>query len=1099
MADRGAVVAPKSQAAPAPDAGRVLHRESARSGTNDGVEAADFPSLVFDALSTPGEPLDPKARHDMEHRFAGDFASVPVQSVPSGPELAIGRADDPVEAAAQATAARALCRRDVFPRDPAADLAAIRVHADARAAQAARAVDARAFTAGSHLFFDQGEYRPDTEAGRLLLAHELAHAAQAETHAPTRLRRAPKVPSKKKAGVSFWFSVQVREPLAADDLLVEFVRQYYRLATREGAEARREGLGWKWVGKPQIATAADVKKGYVLLHVRDDTMKPQDPKARAEREKNFKLLAPGQRTGINTEADRLFWEKTRYKVGGQLGNSPDDKKMAQHWLDIRDELLRERGEIDALPPRVRKFLFTEDAPRTVEPKDYATVLRIAQKLANLSDSELEDYKLKVNEETTEWGAFESSIDRYVAARAQREGELRDRETKKTRIYGLDQVYQLYKSWKAVRGVARMTPSVDEFGVRDPNANLMRDEAKRLEADLTASLERYGFKSIPDFEQAVHDYEDAFARETVAIAFDMLARYDHVLYEEEKKFRDPSAARALADRVGQTQARTHYLEAVRESQEAEYILPDPDLHGYLPGELEEKLEHRRKASEVRVAGEAEVKGATTDPLVSNNDFDREALARANPADVQALMLDYIAARRNDIRQTRANLQDDHELIYKLDDLLKASFESQQISPGTIYDLVIKDKIHDVHVGEAIIKIAVAVFAVAIGLLTFGTGTVAVLAAVATFGISSYQAYQAYREYEVASAAHGAKLLSDDPSFGWVIVAIVGAGIDLAAAAAALKAMKPAIEAFNASGDVAKLAKELEAIAEVNEAMRLNVLRAAEAETQYRTALKGLFEAGGRLNMVFGPQGLPELTKVVYYALKRGLLSFERFMLVLKQEKLLTETALEAEQLTKLKGLFEEAKVAAEDLATHGKTIGMTEQQTDAFVKMWSQSNTMTLDEVKAQMQVWAATKKSGLPFGFAKPEQFDLFSKTAVKGLRRAGYGDTEAILQGSATSGISFAEQVPRMSPKDFDVALAGRSLFEKARKAGMTVERNPMRIGPLNDGEIELLGLTKLRGEMETAAGAGRTVNFMLFGNSDAATRGIAGIPPESLILRAE
>ncbi|HTE35803.1 MAG TPA: DUF4157 domain-containing protein, partial [Reyranella sp.] len=59
-----------------------------------------------------------------------------------------------------------------------ADLAALRVHADAPAAAAAQALRAKAFASGSHLVFNAGFYRPETGAGRRLIAHELVHALQ---------------------------------------------------------------------------------------------------------------------------------------------------------------------------------------------------------------------------------------------------------------------------------------------------------------------------------------------------------------------------------------------------------------------------------------------------------------------------------------------------------------------------------------------------------------------------------------------------------------------------------------------------------------------------------------------------------------------------------------------------------------------------------------------------------------------------------------------------------------------------------------------------------------------------------------------------------
>jgi hypothetical protein len=58
------------------------------------------------------------------------------------------------------------------------------VHEDAGAARLSESLHARAFAHGADLYFGQGEFAPDTPAGRYLLAHELAHVLQ--TGAPAR-------------------------------------------------------------------------------------------------------------------------------------------------------------------------------------------------------------------------------------------------------------------------------------------------------------------------------------------------------------------------------------------------------------------------------------------------------------------------------------------------------------------------------------------------------------------------------------------------------------------------------------------------------------------------------------------------------------------------------------------------------------------------------------------------------------------------------------------------------------------------------------------------------------------------------------------------
>ena len=63
-------------------------------------------------------------------------------------------------------------------RELGLDLGAVRVFTDSRAAAAAAAINARAFTIGSDIYFAAGAYDPHGEAGLELIAHECAHVAQ---------------------------------------------------------------------------------------------------------------------------------------------------------------------------------------------------------------------------------------------------------------------------------------------------------------------------------------------------------------------------------------------------------------------------------------------------------------------------------------------------------------------------------------------------------------------------------------------------------------------------------------------------------------------------------------------------------------------------------------------------------------------------------------------------------------------------------------------------------------------------------------------------------------------------------------------------------
>jgi hypothetical protein len=90
------------------------------------------PNSVHEVLQSPGRPLDTSSRAFFETRFGQDFSRV-------------------------------------------------RVHTDGKAAQSARAMDARAYTSGPNIVFGSGQYSPQSEEGRRLLAHELAHVVQQTT------------------------------------------------------------------------------------------------------------------------------------------------------------------------------------------------------------------------------------------------------------------------------------------------------------------------------------------------------------------------------------------------------------------------------------------------------------------------------------------------------------------------------------------------------------------------------------------------------------------------------------------------------------------------------------------------------------------------------------------------------------------------------------------------------------------------------------------------------------------------------------------------------------------------------------------------------
>jgi len=904
-------------------ADRVLGSAAPSPGPEKSAPASQFrvntgtPPAIYQPLSTPGHPLGAAERSYFEPRF--------------------GR-----------------------------DLSRVRVHFDEQAATAAQSVNALAYAAGSRIVFARGQYAPDTVQGRRLLTHELAHVVEhgQSSGGSTVVLRTP------APGTAIKFSLSIDRVYDNDDLLmIEFIKQYRNVSTDAEAIALRDKEHWHWGGTLPKITDADVKKKYILITVEDSAIQPAAPGQQKERAEHFKTLPKEQQQAINEEADKEFWDKSHYKVGAKLGASADDKKMADTWKLVRGELIAKQEAIAALPPDMQKFLFDEQAPTTLSPADYETALRIAQKVAVLSTADLSEYKSRTTSKTADWKVYEASLDRFLAEHKERVDTAKERDKVQTRLYGIEALYDRYRLYVSMLTTSSIAAGLGASSPQSAGMGLgTLSASERIRQELEADLIKAGFPGgIADLEKLIKSYEALFEKETLTLANTMLEQYEHVLWVQQQQYATPAASQALYQSLSQNQAGKEY-------EQADKIRSDHAQMPMTPDEMAEQSYWVGQRNEALARGDQKVRsGAASagagNPLVNNSDFDREALARAgSQSEVQSILMGYIAARQKDIATTRQNLADKPTMIYGLDKLLEVAFKKLNVTGAPIYGKIVRNHISDVHWTEAIPKLIVAVIAVGAGLLSAGTGTVAVLAAGAALGIGAAQALETYHDYESGSAAAGAQLLSESPSFAWVIVALVGAGIDLAVLGATIKAslqaMKPAIETFNAGGSVEKLGQDLEALeklSKIDATMRANVMRAAAAQAKYRQSLKEALGAAMNLHgMLGGGAGLSEMANLVYGAARRGAVAFDEFVLEMKAAKLLDESAISLEDMARFKSLFEEAKVAATEIEQAGKALSLSDEQVQAFLRIWSKTPGMTLDQLKLQMKAWEATKQGGLP-------------------------------------------------------------------------------------------------------------------------------------------
>ena len=147
----------------------------------------NLPSIVSEVVNSAGHPLDASTHDFFSRRFAHDFSGVRVHASPVEPLTASvspvrNRLEDEADRIAEGVMTRG-------PADGAAELSDVRIHTDSRAAESAKAVNARAYTIGRDVVFGKDEYQPNSLVGRQLLAHELAHVVQQSDGAGAQVQR----------------------------------------------------------------------------------------------------------------------------------------------------------------------------------------------------------------------------------------------------------------------------------------------------------------------------------------------------------------------------------------------------------------------------------------------------------------------------------------------------------------------------------------------------------------------------------------------------------------------------------------------------------------------------------------------------------------------------------------------------------------------------------------------------------------------------------------------------------------------------------------------------------------------------------------------
>ncbi len=683
----------------------------------------------------------------------------------------------------------------------------------------------------------------------------------------------------------------------SDEVQISFLRRLYGFDEATAIAWKEEVVAFQ--GGDWAIRKEEVTLGYRTVYVEVTGQQFTNYIARETIVSN-KRDATGRRVGSDQRV-QAYQELPRYlqnriavearkrlvaRTGKKIKQAGDRNTLEVLLQDTVDEILLEREALQNLSPAIKEVLSHKDGS-VLHPKDYHQALTVAQKLEKLSPEQLQDFKNRGTGTTDDLKVLETQVDRYIAKLEQRQKAAVERKVVEGRLVGLEQLYQMFVKYQEMQQTVE-NQRYDEFGHEAPTRAYARG-VEEYGQSLTAKLQINGFDSIATFAEAIEAYEVAFEQETAAIGQDWLDYYEHYLYEQSSKYDSIKKIKKFHQQIGESGARESFAQAYQYERVASKYERTPalDLH----------FDNKSKAETARLQGRTQLKEIleANSLFATENTTALQELSLASRKKFRRLIEEKFEEKRDGIAETRQQLAKDPRIVYRLDQLLVHAYQMQGIADNSIFDLIIKNKRDRLVKQEIGSRIAIAVFSVMFGVLgAYVTGLAGLGVAAGALGLSIYDVIGEFEQYSKMHAAHEVGLLAKDPSFAWVVIAVLGATFDFVEILKVLKHIRKPVSNFNkfgkGEGDIITLEKELKAIPEVEEGLRSDILRNARKKLDLDEAI----ESFNKIDTTIPSDLVSDLgaytgmiTEMADRSLKAGITKFEDFLDVLRANKILNK--------------------------------------------------------------------------------------------------------------------------------------------------------------------------------------------------------------------
>ncbi len=506
-----------------------------------------------------------------------------------------------------------------------------------------------------------------------------------------------------------------------------------------------------------------------------------------------------------------------------------------------------------------------------------------------------------------------------------------------KLAGTEYVYnqiQLYSSLLTSSLMSSALSMNSDMSMADSGLGTMM-VANDLLDTINTDLKKFGFENLSEYEQTQNDFLRFIKIKAHRFVDKHFSKYAVSLKEEETYLSDKEYTKQLYKKLAASNANQYHKGSQQRLSAAQMF----NKTGSIRGE-KQRINTYRQGEKKQAIARKDIDSLGLF-LTQSPDFDYDALSRVtSEQEMIDTLKSEIKKQHHNIKVSREYLFED-DTIFEFSEIIAQVLQQENIREGSVLFTIVMDKIKSEAFNKVLHGLAIAVFAIAVGLLTAGTGTIAILGAATVAVAGAYVTYEEIKDYRGKLATYNVNLSDNEPSIVWVIISIVGTVLDVAAFTKIASSLINAGRVFDKTGDIVTLEKSLAKLEGVTEAMRKNILKQASLDKQYKEVINFLKPKGVYMKLTLGLDQLVARVGVfAYHAIRRGILNFDNFLLELKASKIIDDGAkLSPNELKAIKDTF--AKVKS-DIKTNPKLTKKTTRNLQQEIKIEEDALTYSIN-------------------------------------------------------------------------------------------------------------------------------------------------------------